>query len=240
MTGEVPPHAASRLRAAFARHGVTQCALLTSTFRSGSTFVAALLGHNGVPGLLEERFNDVWQATSIDDHLDRVIAPFAGGQFPTKIMWPQRNNLARMIDAPRKASAQFAAAFPGARWLHVRRRDTFRQAISFWRAQQSDRWQVYEPGDEPEIPYSFEQIDACARELAFHDRLWGDFFERAAITPYSVVYEDVLAHPDILDGYLARFGARIADTQVKLRRQADDLTDRYLDRYLGDLYARGD
>lgn len=228
------------LAAAFARHGVTDCALLASTYRSGSSFVASLLGENGLKGLGQERFNHVWKAEDVDAYLDRVIAPFAGTRFASKLMWPQRNNLARRIGAPRSASVQFAQGFPAARWLFVRRRDTFRQAISFWRAKASDRWHVYESGAEPELAYSFRGIDSAARELALHERLWIDFFRRAMITPYTVFYEDVLAQPEILNGFLAPFGTRLTSTEVELRRQSDERSEEYLERYLADLYDRGD
>lgn len=228
------------LAAAFERHSVTDCALLASTYRSGSTFVAALLAENGLEGMGQERFNHVWRAEDVDAYLDRVIAPFAGTRFASKLMWPQRNNLARRVGAPRSASVQFAQSFPQARWLFVRRRDTFRQAISFWRAKASDRWHVYESGAEPELAYAFKAIDSAARELALHERLWIDFFRRAMITPYTVFYEDVLAQPEILNGYLAPFGARLTSTDVELKRQSDSRSEEYLEHYLADLYDRGD
>ncbi len=237
-TGAIP---AARLAAAFAQHGVTDCALLASTYRSGSTFIAALLAENGLPGLGKERFNHVWRADDVDAYLDGVIAPFAGGRFASKLMWPQRNNLARRVGCPRDASVLFAHGFPRASWLFVRRRDAFRQAISFWRAKRSERWHVYDKaGDEPELAYAFKEIDTCARELALHERLWIDFFSRAMITPYTVYYEDVLAYPEILNGYLAQFGARLRSTEVELKKQGDDRSERYLEQYLTDLYDRGD
>ena len=235
-----PAPTPAMLGAAFARHGVTECALMASTYRSGSTFVAALLAENGLEGMGKERFNHIWKAEDTDAYLDQVIAPFAGTRFASKLMWPQRNNLARRVGAPRSASVQFAQGFPGARWLFVRRRDTFRQAISFWRAKASNRWHVYEAGTEPELPYAFKPIDTAARELAFHERLWIDFFRRAMITPYTVFYEDVLAHPDILNGYLTQFGLRLKSTEVELKRQSDQRSEDYLERYLTDLYDRGD
>ena len=228
------------LHAAFARHGITDCALLASTYRSGSTFIAGMLANNGLPGLGKERFNDIWQVDAIDTGLDTIIAPFAGGRFPAKLMWPHRNNLAQKIGAPRDASLLLANAFPRAAWLFVRRRDSFRQVISFWRAKRTDRWHIYTDQPEPDLEYSFAEIDTCARELALHERLWQDFFARAEVTPYVVWYEDVLTHPGILNGYLARFGGRITTTQVSLKKQSDDRSERYLDQYLSDLYARGD
>jgi len=224
----------------FARHGVTQCALLASSFRSGSTYTAALLAENGVPGLGHERFNRAWAADDVDAYLDTIVAPFAGGRFATKLMWPQRSNLARKLNCPREASARFAASFPGAHWLHVRRRDHFAQAISFWRAKQTNRWHVYAPGEEPDLAYNFAQIDTCARELALHERLWCDFFTIAGITPHTVFYEDMVADPTVLNPYLAAFGTRITHTRVALRQQRDARSARYRDQYLTDLYARGD
>lgn len=229
----------SVLTEAFARHGITRCAILATTFRSGSSWTGAMMSHSGLGTIRNERFKTIWKQTDFPAYLDEVIGPGEGGLFATKLMWPQRNNLARLSGYPRAASAAFAAAFPGAEWMFLRRRDVFRQAISFWRAKKSNRWHVFDDEPEPEIEYSFREIDACLRELVLHDRLWSDFFALAGVTPLVLDYEDVLAEPEILNDFLGRFGLRLGTRPVRLKKQSDAQSEHYLDRYLSDLYELG-
>jgi LPS sulfotransferase NodH len=223
----------------FARHGIARTAIMAATFRSGSSYIGKILGRNGLKGIDQERFNTIADAPDPAVYCDRVAERFAGRVFPVKLMWPHRCALARALDLPRERSGDFAASFPGATWIHVTRRDTFRQAISLWRAKQSGRWHVKDQSAEPPIDYDFAAIDRAARAIALQDRLWNDFFACAAITPLRLVYEDVVADSGCLAPVLAAFGFPLVETQVTLRKQADDTSERHLDRYLTDLYRRG-
>jgi LPS sulfotransferase NodH len=228
----------NQLAAVFARNNINRCAILASTFRSGSTWVAELIERNGLPGLDKERFGYAFEAG--DGYFDDILAPFAGETFATKLMWPHRCDLARLLGHDREASSQFARSFPNATWLFVRRRENFRQAVSFWRAKQSGRWHVYnaDTQSEPVLEYSFDEIDACQRELVLHEHLWSDFFRQAGITPHEVIYEDLLDNPRLLEPYLRAFGIEMTYTgRVNLRRQSDALSEEYVARYTSELYA---
>jgi len=228
----------NQLAAAFSRHGISRAAVLASTFRSGSTWIAELLERNGVPGLDKERFNGAWDAS--EGYLDGIVSEFTHGYFATKLMWPHRNDLARLLGMGRGASASFAKSFPDATWLFIRRRDLFRQAVSFYRAKKSGRWHVYGVGaQEPSVRYSFTGIDACMRELVLHDQLWMDFFAIAGVPFFSLYYEDVLADQTLLCPYLNTYGLELKHTgRTNLRRQSDDLTEKFLTRYLDQLYRK--
>lgn len=234
------PQDRNLLAEAFDRHGIGTCAMLASTFRSGSTWIGSLLRANGLPGMDKEVFSRAWEDTPVEPYLDAIIAPFAGRVFATKLMWPHRNDLARKLGHPRAGSARFAQGFPGASWLWVRRRDRIGQAISFWRARESDRWHIYDDSVAPELTYDFAGIDAAMRELALHEDLWGDFFATAGIEPEVVWYEDVMADPTVLDRFLCRHGTRLRSHRVALRQQRDGQSEPLRDRFLDDLYARGD
>ena len=49
----------------------------------------------------------------------------------------------------------------------------------------------------------------------------------------------VVTDPGLLAPALDHFGFPLIETQVLLRKQSDDATERHLDRYLTDLYRRG-
>lgn len=232
-------------RDVFAAQGIAQSVLLASTFRSGSTFVAELLARNGLPGLDRERFNKAWAHIAPDPgeafaaFLREVLSEANGGRFATKVMWPHMAYLAAATGHGRRDAAELAALFAPAQWIHVRRRDKFDQAISFWRAKASGRWHVYAREPEPAIDYDFQGILAALREIELHDRLWDDFFARAGITPIRITYEEFEADPaGGIAGVLAALGMPCESpvTTVNLRRQRDDLSASFRDRFLEDLY----
>jgi LPS sulfotransferase NodH len=92
---------------------------------------------------------------------------------------------------------------------------------------------------EPDLAYDFDAIDRAARTISLQDRLWDDFFAVAGIAPMRLVYEQVVADRGLLEPVLAGFGFRLIETEVKLRKQSDDATERHLEHYLTDLYRRG-
>jgi len=223
----------------FARHAIVRSAIMASSFRSGSSYVAKILGRNGLKGIDQERFNKVGNADDVAAYLDTKAQYFAGRLFPTKIMWPHRCDLARALDLPRSKSRVLAQSFPDATWIHVTRNDKFRQAISLWRAKASGRWHVRDGSPEPDIAYDFEGIDRASRAICLQERLWDDFFGLAAIAPIRLVYEHVVADPGLLAPVVSRFGFSLVETEVKLRKQSDDTTERHLEQYMTDLYRRG-
>lgn len=228
------------LSRAFARHGVTRCAIMASTFRSGSTWIARIMDRHGLVGIRHERLRQLDAQDAPDQRLDTLLATQKGPVFASRLMWVQRNRLAHMLRLPRAQSAAFAAQFPDAAWLLLRRRDVYAQGISYWRAKVTNRWHApaARDDDEPQIAYDFPAIDACVRELVLQDQLWGEFFALAGIVPTTVWYEDFLADRTLLDGYVGQFGLTLHDTESDMKILGDALSRRYRDRYLDELFRR--
>ena len=69
------------------------------------------------------------------------------------------------------------------------RRDKFGQAISYWRAQETDQWQSAgsQAQSAPELEYDFGKIRKCFVELSGHDLLWQGFHNLAGTAPYEGV-----------------------------------------------------
>jgi len=225
---------------AFARHGVTRCAILASTFRSGSTWIGRIMDRHGLAGMKHERLRSIAAGDDLDRFFDAALAEQSSPVFATRLMWVQRNRLAHLLGFPRADSTLFAAQFPDAAWLFLRRRDVYAQGISYWRAKATNRWHVPPvPGEtEPTVPYDFAEIDACVRELVLHDRLWDDFFALAGIAPTTVWYEDLLTDCTPIERTMARFGLLLPETFSNLKIQSDARSERYRDRYLDDLFRR--
>lgn len=227
------------LTQAFARHGIARCAIMATTFRSGSTWIGRLIDKHGLAGMKGERLRRIDAADDLDAALDAVIAAEPGPVFATRLMGPQRARLAEAVglgDVP----AGFAGAFPDCRWLWLRRRDVVGQGISYWRARSTGRWHVNkdDPAPEPAIAYDFAAIDGAIADLARHDAGWARFFEAAGIAPTELWYEDFMADPRVIGAYLAPFGIMLRGTRSQLRIQADDHTEHCRARYLQDREGR--
>jgi LPS sulfotransferase NodH len=235
-------------RDAFAAADVRHSLLLASTFRSGSTYVAEVLRHNGLDGLSLEKFNDIWQSATNPDRAFRkavseILRTSETGLFTSKIMWSHRNDLAKCLRLERGDAGSLAESFPQARWLWVKRRDKVRQGISYWRARKTGRWHVFDDSPEPDIGYDFDEIRESYAELLTHDVCWEDFFAQTGIVPLVIDYdsfcEDV---PDQLRKVL-RFIGRPAGkdiaTAVALKKQRDAFTEEIYDRFMNDCHRYG-
>ncbi|MGK7895727.1 MAG: Stf0 family sulfotransferase [Xenococcus sp. (in: cyanobacteria)] len=82
------------------------------------------------------------------------------------------------------------------KWIWLRRRDKLSQAISLFRAINSDQWVSFEEPKERKIPeYDRSQIDENLAMLLRSDFLWELFFNTHSLRPYSVFYEDFIKSP---------------------------------------------
>ena len=252
VSAVAPPMIGSRVRLmrhALSAAGVERTALLASTFRSGSTYVAELLRQNGIVGLSLEKFNTIWETAHASDPafrkvIEEIAATQQDGLLAAKIMWPHRSDLARALRLDRADSAVLAECFPQAKWLWVKRRDKVRQAISFWRARQSGRWHVFDGSEEPRLTYDYDEIRECYREMVTHDVAWEDFFAQAGIVPHVIEYEDFSDNLGVQLRKVLRFldvkpmGGKLA-TEVRLKKQRDGFTEEVHERFMADCYRYG-
>lgn len=223
------------LARAFARHGVTRCAIMATTFRTGSTWIGRVMDRHGLIGMKHERLRGFRDAADLDGMLRVVPQVFA-----TRLMWVQCDRLARGLGFARDDHAGLAAQFPDAAWLYLRRRDVVAQAISYWRAKATGRWHgtLTDTASEPAIAYDFAAIDGCARELVEHDRQWENFFASAGIVPQTVWYEDVLHDWAAIARFMARFGHDLPETDSEMKVLGDAHSARLADRYCHDVLTR--
>lgn len=239
-------------RAALDAHGITRCVLVTGSFRAGTSFICSLLARNGLPSIGDEKFSGYFQCRHpgsealLRDKLDASLASARDGLFCAKLMWPHRNDLANALGFERADSAGFAQIFPQAKWINIVRRDKIGQAISFWKAKQTDRWHVFKPEEEPEVGYDFDGLRAAMAELSVHDRLWRIFYRQAGITPAEVVYEDFQQNvPEQLARLIGFVGPEhrleagepVIETGLKKQRNANSEALRL--RFLDDCFRSG-
>lgn len=143
--------------------------------------------------------------------------------------------------------ARLAASFPRLRYIFLVREDKVRQAISLWRAVQTWVWREDAAGPSPDgtfsrngAPrYSFAAIDHLRRRLAGEEDWWRGYFAAAGIAPLTVVYERFAerrehAVRDVLRFLEIPFGDGRELPSPTMRRQSDDLSLEWAERYAAD------
>jgi trehalose 2-sulfotransferase len=144
-------------------------------------------------------------------------------------------------DADASAFDLIARAFGDTQFVYLRRGDVVAQAVSWLRAEQTNRW--VDAIDSVLVHHegvaSFDRgaLDELCRTIHDHNAAWEDWFAVAGVERYSVVYEDLDRDPvgvtlrvlDFLGLELPPAGA----IQGRTRRQADDRNAEWIRRYRG-------
>jgi LPS sulfotransferase NodH len=205
---------------ATARSGSTLlCELLRTTGRAGRPLEHfEVLAHSSLPRQPREYFDGL-----ADEHLLSLLPPLQPGRpsaeppeawweriaregttengvWGGKIMWAHVPDLLeRVHELPGLAGADLDAAvrrlLGDPVTVFVTRRDKVAQAVSLWRAVQTQRWRS-SPGAEPTTPvYDFAGIDHLVRQLADDEAAWSSWFERTGRRPLHLAYEEEI-EPD--------------------------------------------
>lgn len=162
------------------------------------------------------------------------------GVFGAKMMWGYLGDFLRGMRAAGVAEADDArllgATFPRLRYVRVVREDKVGQAVSLWRAVQTQTWR--HEGDEAEAAeavYDFAALDHLVAQLAEHERAWGAWFAAHGIEPVTVRYEHLAADPGLVVGrVLEELGIAPPPGGVPrpaMRRQADARSQEWARRY---------
>lgn len=178
------------------------------------------------------------------EHLRRTFArgTTPNGVFGTKIMWthledflPLARRLPELAGAP--LGVVLRSLFGDARYVWVSRRDRVRQAASLWRAIQTQAWRAGQQGAPAAEPrYSFAAIDHLRHRLAGHERAWLRCFAHERIEPLRLWYEDIAADlAGAVGTVLRHIDVPLASSDglnAPTRRQADELSDAWVERYV--------
>jgi LPS sulfotransferase NodH len=228
------------------------CILCTAP-RTGSSLLAEALASTGVLGKPEEYFDvhkqnqDFWvKRLGIrvpGEYLEKAIVAGTtpNGVFGLKLHWHQIPGLIASIGhaegcTPAEAAARTFDAWLNRRfvkiqYLWLRRRNKIAQAISYYRAAQTNVWRVRAAmngaGQAPGAPVPF---DAAAIEhnlvlVEDFDRQWLAFFNARRIRALVLIYEDLVDSYDATLGEVARFLGlqpdRVGFAPARLAKQAD-------------------
>ncbi|MBK3579508.1 hypothetical protein JHN63_38060 [Streptomyces sp. MBT65] len=193
------------------------------------------------------------------DYGDFVRAAIAAGRtgngvFGAKLMWGTHAELTTRLarlhpdlggDELRLLERGFGTRI---RFVHLYRDDTLAQAVSWLRAEQTGVWFIGGKGEigggradpagaRPSCDPSYDRdaITRIIRTVDEHNAGWERWFEAYGIEPYRIRYEDLSADPEAATrrvlghlGLALPAGVRVTPSH---QRQADRLTEEWVDRY---------
>ncbi|MET7474841.1 Stf0 family sulfotransferase [Streptomyces sp. NPDC005648] len=227
--------------------------VLASTPRCGSNMLARALWHTGLAGFAEDYFADAfvldyferWGFDSDDPqelaegYVRRLMAcrTSPNGVFGLRI---HAGHLGRLEADPYDI-------LQAPRYIWIQRGDRLRQAVSYAMAEQTGVWildgtYLPEPEGSARVAprYGYDDIRRHLRLLDRDTAAWEDYFDRHGVVPHVVVYEDLVArYEEGLRGCLDFLGvdAPASVPAPGIRRQADELTQQWVERFLRDRRA---
>lgn len=177
----------------------------------------------------------------LDLALERGTTP--NGVFGTKIMWAYFRDFVRLARrSGREDVGPYevpASVFPHLRrYVWIRRRDTLRQAVSLWKALQTQRWR--RDSDEEvggrDLRFSFAAIDHLRLRIDEHNAAWEDYFEGCGVEVVRVLYEDLLEdYQDTTLRLLREIGTSIPEGfavgNPRMKLQANEHSEEWVRRY---------
>ena len=189
--------------------------------------------------------NPLWHPDTYDQYLAWALeqGTTPNGVFGAKLMWGYLGDFAA---AAARASTGWpngrcrncsAAPFPGLRYIQITRENKVRQAVSLWKAVQTQSWKR-EPGETQrpvELVFSFRAINYLVRLLTAHDASWDAYFLGLGYEPLKVTYEELAESTDaVLRRVLEHLGIPApADLLVEAPRlsvQADEVSEEWVRR----------
>jgi LPS sulfotransferase NodH len=195
----------------------------------------------GAPTPEAPPYSDLRGCADYAEHLEKVRAAgtTSNGVFGAKVMWAHLVDLGRQLGSGDLA-ALVDELFDRPRFVWVRREDTVRQAVSLWRAMQTQSWRAENEPAAGEPQYSYAALRHLVELLVAHDRAWDRFLggkEHVLTLTYEEIASDI---GDAVGRTLAHIGIA-PDAAVgalpTMRRQADQRSDEWADAYAKDALA---
>lgn len=162
------------------------------------------------------------------------------GVWGGKLMWGHVDDLlgrARELEgvpADADLDATLHALFgSGLRLVYVTRPDKVAQAVSLWRAVQTQTWRKGRGVSADEAVYAFAGIDHLVAQLEADEAAWRAWFARTGRTPHEVRYDDLAADPrGVVAGVLRALGLPDDDVPAPAtERQGDARSAQWAERY---------
>ncbi len=188
--------------------------------------------------------NPLWHPDTYDQYLAWALeqGTTPNGVFGAKLMWGYLGDFAELLRgiegmAGRPLPELLARAFPGLRYIQITRQNKIRQAVSLWKAVQTQAWKR-EAGEEVgrpvELVFSFRAINYLVRLLTAHDASWDAYFLGLGYEPLKLTYAELAeSTDDVVHRVLAQLGIPAPEgllVQARLSVQADEVSEDWVRR----------
>jgi LPS sulfotransferase NodH len=200
--------------------------------------------------------NPLWHPDTYDQYLEWALdeGTTPNGVFGAKLMWGYLGDFAELLRgidgmAGRSLPDLLSRAFPGLRYVQITRRDKVRQAVSLWKAVQTQAWQrdagASDDGHDGRLlepVFSFRAINYLMRQLTAHDASWDAYFLGLGYEPLKVTYEELADSTEgVVHSVLEHLGiVAPQNLQIgppRLSVQADEVSELWVARVLEHLEA---
>ena len=187
-----------------------------------------------------------WQPPDFERLLTEALrkGTTENGVLGTKIMWAYFRDFVRLARRTRGLQDVRPCDVPGAilpnlrRFVWIRRRDTTRQAVSLWKALQTQQWRRDSDEDAggQGLRFNFPAVNHLKLRIDEHNAAWQDFFEECGVEPLKVVYEDLVEDYEgtvlrLLDGIGVPVHENFVVEMPRMKRQADELSEEWVRLY---------
>lgn len=196
--------------------------------------------------------NPLWHPDTYDQYLAWALeeGTTPNGVFGAKLMWGYLGDFAQLLRgmdgmAGRPLPELLARSFPGLRYIRITRENKVRQAVSLWKAVQTQAWKR-EPGEAAaqavQPVFSFRAINYLVRLLTAHDASWDAYFLGLGHEPLKITYEELAESTDaVIERVLDHLGiplpAGAAHGAPRLSVQADETSEEWVRRFDAHLIA---
>ena len=193
-----------------------------------------------VPGRADESAQAWWARIRAD-------GTTPNGVWGGKLMWGHVRDLEERAGAlPGLAGADLQRILEtllgDVRLVYVTRADKVAQAVSLWRAVQTQSWQSgpHDTTTTDCVAYVYEGIDHLRRQLEAHDAAWRGWFAAHGREVVEVSYEDLAAEPRATTAaVLAELGLPADGVpEPDMRRQGDARSEAWAERYRAEAGVR--
>ncbi len=165
----------------------------------------------------------------------------ANGVWGGKLMWGHVDDLvARARELPELADADLEVVLhellDDPELIFVTRSDKVAQAVSLWRAIQTQSWRAGDMHSAYSPVYHFHGIDHLVSQLESDEQAWREWLARTNRCPTEVTYDELDSAPEATAAAVLR-SLGLPDSGVtvpELSRQRDDLSTAWAERYRRD------
>jgi LPS sulfotransferase NodH len=168
------------------------------------------------------------------------------GVFGAKMMWGYFDDFihfVRQLPAYTELGLHeiLTSMFPNLQYIWVKRRDKVRQAVSLWKAIQTQSWREDQCEEEPiqltrKPVFHFAAIKHLERQLIEYEVAWQQYFAAYGVQPLVVVYEELLNHFEATIRQALQYLSipvpeHLTLTMPSMQRQADAQSEEWVQQY---------